>query len=64
MNLKTRNYFESLFMDFESFYNKYYEIDDSVSIIDNFSDEILAAEYISEMREALYEALMMLNEMQ
>ena len=51
-------------MDFESFYNKYYEIDDSVSIIDNFSDEILAAEYISEMREALYEALMMLNEMQ
>lgn len=32
--------------------------------MDDFSDEVIAAEYISEMRETLYEALMSLNELQ
>lgn len=40
------------------------EIDENSSIADDFSDDVLAAEYISEMRDSLYDALMELNELQ
>lgn len=56
VNNKLKNYYRDNKMN--------EEIDENIMLLDNFSDEVIAAEYVSEMRETLYEALMSLNELQ
>lgn len=56
VNNKIKNYYRDK--------KEHCDIDNSVIAADDFSGQIVAAEYVSEMRQTLYEALNTINEMQ
>lgn len=56
VNNKIKNYYRDK--------KENYDIDDNIIIDDDFSSQVVAAEYIVEMRQTLYEALKTINELQ
>ena len=56
VNNKIKNYYRDK--------KENYDIDDNIIIDDDFSSQVVAAEYIVEMRQTLYEALKTINALQ